>query len=82
MPKGRRIVDIRLAENPDEVAKYVTKPGAYLKFHGAGVATRKVGLSIGCGRSSPIMGLDRDEGDHEENWWDREEGEDHERRLH
>ena len=34
--EGRRIVDIRLAENPAEVAKYVTKPSAYLKFHGDG----------------------------------------------
>ena len=30
----------------------------------------------------PIMGLDPDECDHEENWWDWEEGQDHERRLH
>jgi hypothetical protein len=32
---GRRIVDIRVTENPREVAKYVTKPGACLKFDGA-----------------------------------------------
>jgi len=31
---GHRIVDIRAAENSDEVAKYVTKPGAYLKLDG------------------------------------------------
>jgi len=30
----------------------------------------------------PIMGFDPDECDHEENWWDWEEGQDHERRLH
>jgi hypothetical protein len=30
----------------------------------------------------PFMGLDPDECDHEENWWDWEEGQDHERRLH
>jgi hypothetical protein len=30
----------------------------------------------------PIMGLDPDECDHEENWWEWEKGEDHERRLH
>ena len=29
----------------------------------------------------PVMGLDPDECDHEQNWWDWEEGEDHERRL-
>jgi hypothetical protein len=29
---GRRIVDIRVTENATEVAKYVTKPGAYLKL--------------------------------------------------
>jgi plasmid rolling circle replication initiator protein Rep len=33
---GRRIVDIRATENPGEVAKYVTKPGAYLKLDGDG----------------------------------------------
>jgi hypothetical protein len=32
---GRRIVDIRVTENPGEVAKYVTKRGACLKFDGA-----------------------------------------------
>ena len=32
----RRIVDIRFTENSGEVAKYVTKPGAYLKLDGAG----------------------------------------------
>jgi len=32
----RRIVDIRVTENSGEVAKYVTKPGAYLKLDGAG----------------------------------------------
>jgi hypothetical protein len=32
LPAGRRIVDIRVTENPGEVAKYVTKPGACLKF--------------------------------------------------
>ena len=32
---GGRIVDTRLTENPGEVAKYVTRPGAYLKFAGA-----------------------------------------------
>jgi hypothetical protein len=35
---GRQTVDIRLAENPGEVAKYVTKPSAHLKFDGDGVA--------------------------------------------
>src|SRR5215472_11691833 len=33
---GRRIVDMRVTENSGEVAKYVTKPGAYLKLDGAG----------------------------------------------
>jgi hypothetical protein len=33
---GRRIVDIRVTENSGEVAKYVTKPGAYLKLDDAG----------------------------------------------
>jgi plasmid rolling circle replication initiator protein Rep len=28
---GRGMVDIRVTENAGEVAKYVTKPGAYLK---------------------------------------------------
>jgi hypothetical protein len=32
----RRIVDIRVTENSGEVAKYVTKPSAYLKLDGAG----------------------------------------------
>jgi hypothetical protein len=32
----RRIVDVRVTENPGEVAKYVTKPGAYLKLAGDG----------------------------------------------
>jgi Replication protein len=31
---GRQTIDIRLAENPGEVAKYVTKPSAHLKFDG------------------------------------------------
>jgi len=146
----RRIVDIRFTENSGEVAKYVTKPGAYLKLDGAGawwcdperletlhyvLGSRRV---IGWSRSlsgirrklgfvevedfddlvavdefddgkawvpfqevlyrwrrneegwvayhlwmiKPIMGLDPDECDHEENWWDWEEGQDHERRLH
>jgi hypothetical protein len=30
----------------------------------------------------PIMGLDPDECDHDENWWEWEKGDDHERRLH
>jgi hypothetical protein len=29
---GGRIVDIRVTKNPAEVAKYATKPGAYLKL--------------------------------------------------
>jgi hypothetical protein len=29
---------MRLAENPGEVAKYVTEPSAHLKFDGDGVA--------------------------------------------
>jgi hypothetical protein len=29
---GKRIIDIRVTENPGEVAKYVTKPGAYLSL--------------------------------------------------
>jgi hypothetical protein len=33
-PTGRRVVDIRVTENPGEVAKYVTKPGAYLSLEG------------------------------------------------
>ena len=31
---GRRIIDIRVTENPGEVAKYVTKPGGYLELTG------------------------------------------------
>jgi plasmid rolling circle replication initiator protein Rep len=31
-----RVVDIRVTDNPGEVAKYVTKPGAYLKLDGDG----------------------------------------------
>lgn len=30
----RRIVDVRVKEDPGEVAKYVTKPGAYLRLEG------------------------------------------------
>jgi hypothetical protein len=33
---GRRIVNTRVIENLGEVAKYVTKPGAYLKLDGDG----------------------------------------------
>jgi hypothetical protein len=145
---GRRIVDIRVTENSGEVAKYVTKPGAYLKLDGAGAwwcdperletlhyalgSRRLIGWSRslsgirrklgfveaedfddlvavdefddgeawvpfrevlyrcqrgGPGRLSPVddqavHGLDPDECDHEEDWWDWEEGQDHERRLH
>jgi hypothetical protein len=31
---GPRIVDIRVTENPGEVDKHVTKPGAYLSLDG------------------------------------------------
>jgi hypothetical protein len=34
--QDRRIVDIRIRNDPGEVAKYVTKPGAYLKINGNG----------------------------------------------
>jgi plasmid rolling circle replication initiator protein Rep len=33
---GHRVVDIRVTDNPGEVAKYVTKPRAYLRLDGDG----------------------------------------------
>jgi hypothetical protein len=39
-PDGQPIVDIRVTENPGEVAKYVTKLGAYLKLDDAWCAIR------------------------------------------
>jgi hypothetical protein len=32
--ESKRIIDIRVTENPGEVAKYVTKPGGYLELTG------------------------------------------------
>ena len=33
---SRRVVDIRVTDNAGEVAKYITKPGAYLNLDGNG----------------------------------------------
>ena len=47
----------------------------------ADAAMSEVGSPITPWMIKPVMGLDPEECDHEQNWWDWEEGEDHERRL-